>query len=305
MHFFSSNNSPVWFKGIVLGFFAYKTRFLQPTNNVCCNLNTANKHKINDLIYNTPMHTYLLSDLHLTPDRPKVIGAFLNFLRKEAKTAERIYILGDLFEFWIGDDAAEKLGAGPLLKAMKEVSETVDCYFMAGNRDFLVREQFTELTGFKILEDETVVDLYGTPTLLLHGDSLCTDDHAHQQFRKDIVTNRAFCDELLSLTIDERLAKAKEARQKSNEHKSTISMGIMDVTQSAVLDAFEKYNIKQMIHGHTHRQNIHKYDEQCTRYVLGDWHTTNSIMKADAKGLKIHNRKVWLQAVLFLIFRKK
>ena len=250
------------------------------------------------------MHTYILSDLHLTPDRPKVIAAFLNFLRKQALSAERIYILGDLFEYWIGDDAAEKLGAAPLLQAMKKVGDQVDCYFIAGNRDFLVREKFTELTGFKILPDETVVDLYGTPTLLLHGDSLCTDDHAHQAFRKDIVTNKAFCDELLELSIDERLEKAKQARQKSNEHKAGISMGIMDVTQSAVEDAFQKYNVKQMIHGHTHRQNIHQHND-CVRYVLNDWHTTNSIMKADDKGIKIKNQKVWLQALQFLILRKK
>ena len=250
------------------------------------------------------MHTYILSDLHLTPDRPKVIAAFLNFLRKQALSAERIYILGDLFEYWIGDDAAEKLGAAPLLQAMKKVGDQVDCYFIAGNRDFLVREKFTELTGFKILPDETVVDLYGTPTLLLHGDSLCTDDHAHQAFRKDIVTNRAFCDELLELSIDERLEKAKQARQKSNEHKAGISMGIMDVTQSAVEDAFQKYNVKQMIHGHTHRQNTHQHND-CVRYVLNDWHTTNSIMKIDDKGIKIKNQKVWLQALQFLILRKK
>jgi len=249
-----------------------------------------NKHKIQNLTYNTQMHTYLISDLHLTPDRPKTILAFLNFLRKDAKTAERLYILGDLFEYWIGDDAAEKLGATPLLKAMKDVSDTVDCYFMAGNRDFLVREQFTELTGFKILPDETVVDLYGIPTLLLHGDSLCTDDHAHQEFRKNIVTNKEFCDELLSLTIEQRIEKAKEARQKSNEHKSAVSMGIMDVTESGVLEAFKKYDVKQMIHGHTHRQNIHHYDNNCVRYVLNDWHKTNSIMKVSNKGLKIRNQ---------------
>jgi len=251
------------------------------------------------------MHTYLLSDLHLTPERPKVIAAFLNFLRSDAKTAERIYILGDLFEFWIGDDAAERLGAAPLLDAMKEVSETVECYFIAGNRDFLVREKFTELTGFKILADETVVNLYGTPTLLLHGDSLCTDDHAHQKFREEMTTNKTFCDEILALSIDERLAKAKEARQKSNEHKSEISLGIMDVTDSAVLTAFKDNNVKQMIHGHTHRQNIHNYDNQCVRYVLNDWHSTNSIMKVDNKGIKIRNQRVWLQALLFVLLRKK
>jgi len=251
------------------------------------------------------MHTYLLSDLHLTPERPKVIAAFLNFLRRDAKTAERIYILGDLFEFWIGDDAAEKLGATPLLKAMKEVSKTVDCYFIAGNRDFLVREQFTELTGFKILPDESVVDLYGTPTLLLHGDSLCTDDHAHQKFRLEMTTNKAFCDEILALTIEQRLEKAKQARQKSHEHKSEVSMGIMDVTTQAVDDAFNKYNVKQMIHGHTHRQHTHQHTNNCTRYVLNDWHNTNSIMKVNGKGIKIRNQRVWLQALLFLIFRKK
>ena len=249
------------------------------------------------------MHTYFISDLHLTPERPKTIAAFLNFLRKEAKTAERLYILGDLFEYWIGDDAAEKLGAAPLLKAMKEVSQSVDCYFMAGNRDFLVREQFTELTGFKILADETVVDLYGTPTLLLHGDSLCTDDHAHQKFRKEMVTNKEFCDEILALTIEQRIEKAKEARQKSSEHKSEISMGIMDVTQTAVNDAFSKYNVKQMIHGHTHRQNTHKHND-CTRYVLGDWGKTNSIMKADETGIEIYNQRVWWQAISFLVYVK-
>lgn len=251
------------------------------------------------------MHTYLISDLHLTPERPKIILAFLNFLRSDAKTAERVYILGDLFEFWIGDDAAQKLGATPLLKAMKVLSQTVDCYFIAGNRDFLVREQFTELTGFKILDDETVVDLYGTPTLLLHGDSLCTDDHAHQKFRNDVTTNKEFCDEILSLTIEQRLEKAKEAREKSNEHKSEISMGIMDVTKEGVLDAFKKYNVKQMIHGHTHRQDTHRYDNNCTRYVLDDWHKTNSIMKVDQKGITIRNQKIWFQAALFLLFRKK
>lgn len=245
------------------------------------------------------MHTYLLSDLHLTPDRPKTIAAFLNFLKKDAKTAERIYILGDLFEYWIGDDAAEKLGAAPLFKAMKKVSESVDCYFIAGNRDFLVRNLFTELTGFKILPDETVVDLYGTPTLLLHGDSLCTDDHAHQKFRKEMTTNTEFCDEFLSLTIEQRIEKAKEARQKSKEHKSEISMGIMDVTQEAVLNAFKKYDVKLMIHGHTHRQDTHHYENNFVRYVLGDWESTNSIMKVDKTDIKIKNQNILFEAVKF------
>lgn len=241
------------------------------------------------------MHTYFISDLHLTPERPNVTHAFLHFLQHQAPSAERLYILGDLFEFWIGDDAASLIGAEPIAKAMRKISEHVDCFFLAGNRDFLVRNSFTKLTGFKILKDETVVDLYGTKTLLLHGDSLCTDDIAHQQFRSEMMTNTAFCDEFLKLDIPQRIEQAKKARMQSNEHKSTISMGIMDVTESAVIDSFAANNVGQMIHGHTHRQNTHNYDvdgQQCTRYVLGDWTTSNSVLRADSKGLEIVNEAI-------------
>ena len=241
------------------------------------------------------MHTYFLSDLHLTPERPQISQAFLQFLMGDARSAERIYLLGDLFEYWIGDDAAAMLGADPILDAMRAVSETVDCYFIAGNRDFLVRDGFAERTGFKILPDESVIDLYGTQTLVLHGDSLCTDDVAHQQFRSAIVTNTAFCDEFLQLAIPERIEKAKQARMESHTHKSNVSMEIMDVTESAVLDAFEKYAVPQMIHGHTHRQNTHTYQTAAgdtTRYVLGDWHATSSILKADQNSIEIANQPI-------------
>lgn len=241
------------------------------------------------------MHTYLLSDLHLTPERPQVSDSFVHFLTTQATTAERIYILGDLFEFWIGDDAAEFLGATPILNLMKHVSTHVECFFMAGNRDFLVRDTFTELTGFKVLNDETVVDLYGTPTLLLHGDSLCTDDHAHQAFRTQMMTNQAFCDGFLKLSIPERIETAKKARLQSNEHKAQISMGIMDVTEEAVLNAFKTHGVESMIHGHTHRQNTHQYTasgRNATRYVLGDWHKTNSIMRIDDSGVELTNKTI-------------
>lgn len=241
------------------------------------------------------MHTYIISDLHLTPERPQIIKAFFDFLVNDAPTAERLYILGDLFEFWIGDDAAEILGADPILDAMKAISQVVDCYFIAGNRDFLVRETFTDRTGFKILSDETLIDLYGTQTLLLHGDSLCTDDIAHQQFRSQMMTNDQFCDGFLKMNIADRIEQAKQARLQSNEHKSAISMGIMDVTEAAVLASFTKHSIRQMIHGHTHRQNIHQYDidgDKVTRYVLGDWHMTSSIMRVDKDGINIVNTPI-------------
>jgi len=239
------------------------------------------------------MHTYLLSDLHLTPERPQTIEAFIRFLATQAPSAERVYILGDLFEYWIGDDAAEMLGASPILNAMAQLANVVNCYFMAGNRDFLVREKFSELTGFKILEDETVVDLYGTPTLLLHGDSLCTDDHAHQEFRTQMMTNAAFCDMFLQLSIPERIEKAKQARMQSGEHKSQISMGIMDVTEEGVLAAFERHQVQQMIHGHTHRHHQHQTSSgAAARHVLGDWHNTSSIMLANEDGLEITNQAI-------------
>ncbi len=241
------------------------------------------------------MHTYFLSDLHLTPERPQITAAFLRFLETDALTAERIYLLGDLFEFWIGDDAADMLGAAPIMSAMHAVSQHVDCYFIAGNRDFLVRSNFTVKTGFKILPDESVIDLYGSKTLILHGDSLCADDIAHQHFRSAMMNNKSFCDDFLSLAIPERIEKAKQARMQSHEHKAQVSMEIMDVTENSVIEAFKKYDVQQMIHGHTHRQNQHKYEinkVQATRYVLGDWHTSTSIMKVDAAGLEISNQAI-------------
>jgi len=241
------------------------------------------------------MHTYFISDLHLTPERPQTIQAFLHFLQGDALGAERLYILGDLFEFWIGDDAAGLLGAETVLESMKGVSKNVDCFFIAGNRDFLVRDTFAAYTGFNILPDESIIDLYGTKTLILHGDSLCTDDVDHQQFRKSMMTNVAFCDAFLKLDIPQRIEKAKQARMESHQHKSSISMEIMDVTQSAVIDAFEAHDVQQMIHGHTHRQNTHEYTTKTgnsVRYVLGDWHTSSSIMRADQHGLAIHNTPI-------------
>lgn len=234
------------------------------------------------------MHSYLISDLHLTNERPDIAQAFSNFMLKQAPSADALYILGDLFEYWIGDDAANMVGAEPILALMKTVSLKTKCYFIAGNRDFLVREGFSQASGFTILPDETVVDLYGTPTLLLHGDSLCTDDVKHQEFRQTMTTNTQFCDYFLSLDIPQRIEQAKLARMRSSEHKSEISNGIMDVTTSSVDAAFEKHQVTQMIHGHTHRQNTHDHNSN-TRYVLGDWDKTSSIMTVTEETIEINN----------------
>lgn len=241
------------------------------------------------------MHSYFISDLHLTPERPATTKAFMEFLAGRARNAEKLYLLGDLFEYWIGDDAAPLIGAEPVLLAMRELAKHIPCVFIAGNRDFLVGQQFTDATGFEILADETVVDLYGQPTLLLHGDSMCTDDVAHQQFRQAMVTNQEWRKEFLALSIPERVQSALEARKQSHEHKANISMEIMDVTEQTVLDTFNKFDVQQMIHGHTHRQATHEYllnGRIRNRYVLGDWDKTSSVLSASNDRILIENFKI-------------
>lgn len=238
------------------------------------------------------MSTFFLSDLHLSPERPELANAFIGFLKSYASQADAIYLLGDLFEYWIGDDAAQVIGATPILDAMKQASEQTDCYFIAGNRDFLVGPEFEKVSGFKILKDETVIDLYGTPTLILHGDSMCTDDTAHMKFRDEIVNNEPVKQFLLSLSIDERIKQAMSAREQSHEHKASVSMQIMDVNSQSIEKAFVDHNVKQMIHGHTHRQNKHTHSNDCARYVLGDWGDTASILIANAQGLEIINQAI-------------
>lgn len=237
------------------------------------------------------MKTYFISDLHLTPERPNVIGALSTFLLERAPEADKLFILGDLFEFWVGDDASTLVGADSIIELMQLTSLKTDCYFIAGNRDFLVRDDFSKRSGFKILPDETVIDLYGKRTLLLHGDSMCTDDEKHQEFRDSMMTNKEFCDQFLSLSIPQRIEQAKLARTQSHQHKSEVSMSIMDVSPQAVDKTFQKFDVTQMIHGHTHRQNIHNHNSN-TRYVLGDWDQTSSILTATNQGLEIDNYEI-------------
>ena len=241
------------------------------------------------------MTTYFVSDLHLKQDQPHITAGFLHFLSKTCSDADAVYVLGDLFEYWIGDDAAPMLGVGQVLDAMLARAAQTPCYFIAGNRDFLVRDKFCEASGFQILADETVVDLYGIPTLLLHGDSLCTDDIAHQEFREQMVTNRQWCEMFLSQPIPQRIEMADMAREQSKQHKTEVSMTIMDVNEQAVLNAFSKYGVDKMIHGHTHRQNVHTYKvdgKTKSRTVLGDWGQTNSVLKVDQTNAELSNTKL-------------
>jgi UDP-2,3-diacylglucosamine hydrolase len=231
--------------------------------------------------------TLFISDLHLDPRRPAITELFLRFLQEQQGQAEALYILGDLFEAWIGDDAVS--ADEPVLAALRVFSAGTPTYFMHGNRDFLVGEQFAAMTGITLLEDPTVIDLAGTPTLLMHGDSLCTDDHAYQNFRQ-MVRNPAWQQGFLAMPIPQRLALAQQARSESGARNQAIDDYLMDVNQQAVEEAMRRHDVRQLIHGHTHRPAIHRFDldgRDHTRVVLGDWFEQGSVLRVTQTGMSL------------------
>ena len=229
------------------------------------------------------MATLFISDLHLSADRPDITSLFIQFLNHEACQAEALYILGDLFEAWLGDDMVlpEYTDA---IAAMKALSDSgVPVYVMHGNRDFLLGEKFAAMSGASLLEDPTVIDLYGHPTLLLHGDTLCTDDVRYQRFRA-MVRDPAWQQEILSHSPAERLALAKQYRELSQTETGNKTEEIMDVNQQAVEQLMQTKSIYRMIHGHTHRPAVHKFAIDSTkaqRIVLGDWYEQGSVLVCD------------------------
>lgn len=229
------------------------------------------------------MATLFISDLHLSEERPEIISLFLDFLDEQASNAEALYILGDLFELWIGDDAIPPVMDPVIKKLAALTSAGLSIYIIRGNRDFLLDKQFEQLSGCTLLDDPTVIDLYGTPTLLLHGDTLCTDDVEYQQFRA-MVRDPQWQADFLSKSIEERLAIGKQARMESMARTKEKPEDIMDVNNEKVEDTFHSYHVLQMIHGHTHRPAIHQYvinEKPAKRIVLGDWYQQASILKVD------------------------
>lgn len=225
------------------------------------------------------MTTLFISDLHLSPRRPHIAEAFFALLRSEARQADALYILGDLFEYWIGDDAAQRLGYAPVVGEIRALSDAgVPVFFMRGNRDFLAGERFAAESGCEVLPDPTVVDLYGERTLVMHGDFLCTDDAAHQEFRRT-VDDPDWQRQFLSQPIEARMRMAEDARAQSREHKDSVTMEIMDVNAEAVRRAFDEHDVRLMIHGHTHRPAIHDDPAGTRRIVLGDWYEQSSILR--------------------------
>ena len=229
------------------------------------------------------MTTLFISDLHLAGDRPNITKLFIDFLGGRARTAKALYILGDLFEAWLGDDMILP-EYQPAIAAMKALSDSgVKLYLMHGNRDFLMGKTLAELSGVQLLEDPSVIDHDGTPTLLMHGDTLCTDDVEYMKFRS-MVRNPLWQQEMLSKTPQERLALAKQLREVSKQETGNKTEAIMDVNQQEVERVFRQHDVKQLIHGHTHRPNIHQHqiDQQaCKRIVLGDWYEQGSVLACD------------------------
>ncbi len=242
------------------------------------------------------MATLFISDLHLTPQRPHTIQLFVDFADGEASRAEALYILGDLFEYWIGDDAAGTLGHGIAVAALARLTQRgVPVYFMRGNRDFLVGDTFARETGCTILPDPTVTEIYGRAMLLMHGDSLCTDDVDHQRFRR-IVDDQGWQHEFLSQPIPDRIRMALNARQKSEFNKMQLDMAIMDVNAQAVNQALTEHRVRTLIHGHTHRPAIHDFrlaSEPARRIVLGAWHGERSVLSCtpEAFALSAENQR--------------
>jgi len=237
------------------------------------------------------MTTLFISDLHLDDERPESTQMFEHFVDQEAKKADALYILGDLFEFWIGDDRETECSqrvAGVLYSLS---SANVPVYFLHGNRDFLIRENYAAAAGMQLLPEEIVVELYGTPTLLMHGDTLCTDDVKYQQLRLQI-RNPQWQEHFLSSPQEQRLALVGQAREQSLQHQMSVSMDIMDVNNAAVVEAFERHGVRELIHGHTHRPAMHDYtvrDNAARRTVLGDWYTQGSVLRVTPESMQLES----------------
>lgn len=233
------------------------------------------------------MATLFISDLHLDASCPAIIELFLAFLSGQARQADACYILGDLFEAWIGDDDDAELGRTVAL-ALRDLSDSgVPVFFIHGNRDFLVGERFAAVAGFRLLAETEIIDLYGEPVLLLHGDTLCTDDTEYQAFRTQ-VRDPLWQSQLLALPLTQRRLLAAQLRETSRQSTRQKAADIMDVNPGAVLQTLYDHRVKRMIHGHTHRPAIHEgllAGESTRRAVLGDWSTdVGSVLRCDANG---------------------
>lgn len=225
-------------------------------------------------------HTLFISDLHLEASQPKTTELFLEFLEKRAPLADALYILGDFFEMWVGDDDKSEFNES-IKAALRNLTRTgLPVYFMRGNRDFLIGEDFANSTGCRIINDPSVIQLYGQRILLTHGDILCTRDTSHLRFRK-LVHNPFYHTYFFMLPLFVRKFIAKKIRGSTKKSVKKKDYAIMDVTSEAVTQMMLEHQVKLLIHGHTHRPHIHSIDlnsTPATRIVLGAWHENASAL---------------------------
>ena len=232
--------------------------------------------------------TLFISDLHLAEERPDTTGRFERFLANEAPGADALYILGDLFEAWVGDDGLTLPFNWRVAEQLLTLSASVPVFFMQGNRDFLAAAGFLAATGSNAIDDPAVIDLYGERALLMHGDTLCTDDTAYQAFRAQTRDPR-WQAAALAQPLAQRLAIAQGMREGSTAAKAGKSEAIMDAAPSAVEAAFRASGCRLLIHGHTHRPARHEHDvdgRRCVRWVLPDWYGDGGALEAIPSGIR-------------------
>ena len=227
------------------------------------------------------MATLFISDLHLSAERPAIIDLFLRFLRERGAGSDALYILGDLFEYWIGDDAAGYSGYLPVIDGLRALTGAgTPVYVMHGNRDFLLAGGFEQATGACLLPEPALIDLYGEPVLLMHGDTLCTDDIEYQRFRAT-VRDPAWIAQFVAKSLKERQAIVRNLRETSKAATAAKKAEIMDVNQDAVESVMTAHCIVRLIHGHTHRPAMHEFPlngKTARRTVLGDWYNQGSVL---------------------------
>ncbi|WP_395375645.1 UDP-2,3-diacylglucosamine diphosphatase [Marinicella sp. W31] len=228
---------------------------------------------------------FFISDLHLSPKYPQITDRFKAFIENKARHARALYILGDLFEYWLGDDATDALAEEVAVSLSQLAQGNTQIYYMHGNRDFLIGEEFAQRCQFEILPDPIIHTIFDRSWILTHGDALCTDDQAYQAVRR-IVREPSWQQDFLLKSISERIAFAEEARKKSSQHTQTANDDIMDVNQQAVSNLFDEHAQTLCIHGHTHRPAVHRHDNN-TRVVLGDWHNSSSYVLMKPNGYQL------------------
>jgi len=233
-------------------------------------------------------HSLFISDLHLCATQPQTTRLFHQFIQRSAPAAEALYILGDLFEYWAGDDDLTSPFHIEITSALRTLSEQgTRIFIMRGNRDFLMAQELAKSCHATLLDDPTLLDLYGTPTLLSHGDALCTDDTTYQEFRRQ-VRNTTWQHQFLALPLTQRKAQIEKLREQSKSEKQHKAMNIMDVNREAVHQLLLAHHFPRLIHGHTHRPArhvIHIDGLTCERWVLGDWDTQANALRCDKNGI--------------------